>query len=107
MNIAAMTLVDRIISARAPPDSEKRDDVALVDGFLSRGAEECFEALVNRYKDKVFRLAASVMGPAFYPEAEDIIIGHDSMASLASISLPCAVGIAPGICNGSQAQHVP
>jgi len=72
MNTAAMSLVDRIISSRAPRRSEKRDDNALVDGFLSRGTEECFERLVDRYKDKVFRLAASVMGPGFSAEAEDI-----------------------------------
>ncbi len=48
------------------------DDATLVDAFLSRGSEECFERLVDRYKDRVFRLAASVMGPRFSAEAEDI-----------------------------------
>lgn len=48
------------------------DDAALVEGFLSRGAEDCFNLLVDRYKERVFRLAASVMGPAFSAEAEDI-----------------------------------
>jgi len=48
------------------------DDASLVEGFLSRGAEECFQRLVDRYKERVFRLAASVMGPRFAAEAEDI-----------------------------------
>ena len=72
MNTAAVSLVDRIISARAPHRGEMRDDDALVEGFLSRGAEDCFERLVNRHKERVFRLAASVMGPGFSAEAEDI-----------------------------------
>jgi len=72
MNNAALILYDRIISTRTPYRGEKGDDAALVDGFLSTGAEDCFERLVDRYKDKVFRLAASVMGPGFYAEAEDI-----------------------------------
>ncbi len=48
------------------------DDAALVEGFLSRGAEDCFKRLVDRYKERVFRLAVSVMGPGFSAEAEDI-----------------------------------
>ncbi|MBU0753972.1 MAG: sigma-70 family RNA polymerase sigma factor [Planctomycetes bacterium] len=44
----------------------------MVEGFLSGSREECFERLVERYKDKVLRLAVSVMGPGFSAEAEDI-----------------------------------
>jgi len=52
--------------------SNEPDDTTLVDDYLSQGVEECFEKLVNRYKGKVFSLAASVMGPGFSAEAEDI-----------------------------------
>lgn len=67
-----MLQMEGIICARAPQSAETRDEAALVDDFLSRGAEESFERLVNRYKDKVFRLAASVLGPGFQAEAEDV-----------------------------------
>lgn len=75
---------DQFISTPAPdraPDPAKiEDDHALVEGFLSRGkvrgttgyGEECFHRLVERYKDRVFRLAVSVMGPECAAEAEDI-----------------------------------
>jgi RNA polymerase sigma-70 factor, ECF subfamily len=72
MNSAGLISLDRIVSSPAPRRGEKEDTAALVDGFLSRGAEDCFEGLVDRYKDRVFRLAASVMGPGFSADAEDI-----------------------------------
>jgi len=37
-----------------------------------RGDERAFEALVARYSTKVFRLAVSILGQEFVPEAEDV-----------------------------------
>jgi RNA polymerase sigma-70 factor (ECF subfamily) len=72
MNSATWIMKNAIISTRAPQCTRGRDDRALVEGFLSEGAEDCFERLVDRYKGKVFRLALSVMGPGGAAEAEDI-----------------------------------
>ena len=47
------------------------DDAELVDRFLRTGDEEVFEILVRRYRDKVFRLAASILGRGAESEAED------------------------------------
>lgn len=72
MKAAALILNDRVLTDRAPMRREEPDDQELIERFLSHGAEECFEQLVDRYKNKVFRLAASVMGSGFSAEAEDI-----------------------------------
>lgn len=47
------------------------DDATLVDQFLRTGDEELFEILVRRYQEKVFRLAASILGRGADSEAED------------------------------------
>jgi RNA polymerase sigma-70 factor (ECF subfamily) len=47
------------------------DDAALIDRFLRTDDEETFEALVRRYQEKVFRLAASILGRGAESEAED------------------------------------
>lgn len=49
------------------------DDERLVREYLRTGEEELFSLLVLRYQDKVMRLAASIMGPAFAAEAEEIV----------------------------------
>jgi RNA polymerase sigma-70 factor (ECF subfamily) len=72
MNTAIWTLADWIFSARAPEGARVKDDRALIKGILAHGAEECFDRLVERYKDKVFRLAVSVLGPGCDAEAEDV-----------------------------------
>ncbi|MHC4945581.1 MAG: RNA polymerase sigma factor [Planctomycetota bacterium] len=72
MNTATWTMADWIISARAPERARVKDDHALVEGFLARGEEDCFDRLVEKYKDRVFRLAVSVMGPESTAEAEDV-----------------------------------
>ena len=40
-----------------------RDDSDLIRGYLEDSDEECFGALVGRYRDRVLRLAASILGP--------------------------------------------
>jgi len=72
MNTATWTLADWIISDCASERAKVSGDPALIKGILSRGEEECFDQLVEKYKDKVFRLAVSVMGPECSTEAEDV-----------------------------------
>jgi RNA polymerase sigma-70 factor (ECF subfamily) len=56
-------------SAAATPSCV--DDATLIDRFLRTDDEEVFEILVRRYQDKVFRLAASILGRGADSEAED------------------------------------
>jgi RNA polymerase sigma-70 factor (ECF subfamily) len=53
-------------------DAASRDDRDLIRGFLEGHDEECFGALVARYRDRVLRLAASILGPGAGMEAEDV-----------------------------------
>ncbi len=72
MNTATWTLADWTISARAPERARAKDDRSLVEGILARDEEECFDRLVEIYKDRIFHLAVSVMGPGCAAEAEDV-----------------------------------
>jgi RNA polymerase sigma-70 factor (ECF subfamily) len=47
------------------------DDISLIDRFLRTDDEDFFEILVRRYREKVFRLAASILGRGAQTEAED------------------------------------
>src|ERR1041385_2092112 len=47
-------------------------DRELIDDFLQSGNSESFRTLVERYQDRVFRLVASVLGPAHSKDAEDV-----------------------------------
>ena len=47
------------------------DDADLIDQFLRTDDEEIFEILVRRYQEKIFRLAASILGRGAESEAED------------------------------------
>lgn len=51
----------------------RRDDAQIIDGFLRTGDDDLFGILVQRYKDRVFRLAVSIIGPAAEHEAEDLV----------------------------------
>lgn len=57
------------INAAATPSCV--DDATLIGQFLRTGEEEVFEILVRRYQEKVFRLAASILGRGAESEAED------------------------------------
>jgi RNA polymerase sigma-70 factor (ECF subfamily) len=48
-------------------------DAALVEAYRDRRDEDAFAELVRRYRDPVFRLAASILGPSFVPEAEEVV----------------------------------
>ena len=47
-------------------------DTILIEAYRNRGDQNAFAELVRRYRERVFQLAASIMGPAFRPEAEEI-----------------------------------
>src|SRR5207244_641659 len=47
-------------------------DAALVEAYRERGDQSAFAELVRRYREPVFRLALSIMGPAFAGEAEEV-----------------------------------
>lgn len=51
---------------------EPSADSAVISEFLRTGSHRHFEILVQRYKDRVHRLLASILGPGFAAEAEDL-----------------------------------
>lgn len=53
----------------SPPASPDRD---LVRRFVAQRDETCFAELVERYRDRVLRLASSILGPGARHEAEDV-----------------------------------
>lgn len=59
-------------AAVAAPD-RVRDDGQIVEEFLRSGDDGLFALLVQRYKDRVFRLVASILGPAADSDAEDLL----------------------------------
>lgn len=70
---AFLMLLDNASGADADrPSFDGWSDERLVREFLASRREELFSALVGRYKDKVLRLAHSILGPGFEAEAEDI-----------------------------------
>lgn len=51
---------------------ESAPDGALVAEFQRSGSKEIFGMLVERYQGRVLRLVASILGPGFAAEAEDL-----------------------------------
>lgn len=49
-----------------------RSTASLVREFVRTGDDDLFHNLVRRYRDRVFRLAVSVLGPGNESEAEDV-----------------------------------
>jgi RNA polymerase sigma-70 factor (ECF subfamily) len=49
-----------------------RDDETLVRELLRTGDDDLFAELVSRHKDRVFRLAVSILGPGHEDAAEDL-----------------------------------
>jgi RNA polymerase sigma-70 factor (ECF subfamily) len=59
-------------SARADTAYADRADEWLVERCCDSGDDEAFAELMRRYRGPVFRLAVSILGQAFAPEAEDV-----------------------------------
>jgi RNA polymerase sigma-70 factor (ECF subfamily) len=68
LGMAAVLALGWETTAPRPAD----DDARLVEEFLRTASGDAFELLVDRHKDKVFRLALAVLGPGFEGEAEEV-----------------------------------
>ena len=55
-----------------PDAPELADDARLVDRFLRTRSHDVFEILVDRHKEKIFRLAIAILGPGYETEAEEV-----------------------------------
>lgn len=71
---SSLTITIRSTNAgtSAPATPSCVDDATLIDRFLRSDDEEVFEILVRRYQEKVFRLAASILGRGAESDAEDV-----------------------------------
>jgi len=59
--------------ARLFKRSEGMDDSELIREFLETRDSALFGRLAGRYQARVFRLAVSILGPGFEPEAEEVV----------------------------------
>ena len=48
------------------------NDTALIDAYCQRGDQTAFAELVSRYRERVFRLTVSILGPGCAGEAEEV-----------------------------------
>jgi len=55
-----------------PPTPPPLEDAHLIGQFLASGDDALFTQLVERYQQKVFRLAISILGPGRAADAEDV-----------------------------------
>lgn len=58
--------------AGASTPSASVSDQVLISQFLATGDDSSFEVLVQRYRNNVFRLAVSILGPGAESDAEDL-----------------------------------
>ena len=64
---------EALAGAAAPAADRVCDDAEVIEGFLHSDNDELFAVLVQRYKDRVFRLVVSILGPNAEAEAEDLV----------------------------------
>lgn len=57
---------------KEPPASPAMDDAQIIRQFLACGDEALFAQLVERYQQRVFRLAMSILGPRRDADAEEV-----------------------------------
>jgi RNA polymerase sigma-70 factor (ECF subfamily) len=50
----------------------QQEERQMIAEYLERGDDRLFEVLVERYRNAVFRIALSVLGPFRVPDAEDV-----------------------------------
>jgi RNA polymerase sigma-70 factor (ECF subfamily) len=60
------------LAGRKGEQLEARSNESLVRDLVRTWDDDLFHVLVQRYRDRVFRLAASVLGPDNVAEAEDV-----------------------------------
>jgi RNA polymerase sigma-70 factor (ECF subfamily) len=70
--VISATLAAGLAAPRRHHDGRTLDDAALVRELQRSDDDELFFELVSRHKERVFRLAASVLGPHAETEAEDL-----------------------------------
>lgn len=72
MGVASFLLALEPAASMARRDSETERPDALAAEFVRSGSDDVFALLVERYKDRVFRLVCSVLGPGREGEAEEV-----------------------------------
>lgn len=62
------------VTARTQPEasSASMEDAQIIAEFLRASQPDLFELLVDRYKERVFRLVLSILGPGWTGEAEEV-----------------------------------
>jgi RNA polymerase sigma-70 factor (ECF subfamily) len=66
-------MMSRVIACtEAEASSDSMEDAQIVAEFLRTSQPDLFELLVDRYKDRVFRLVLSILGPGWAGEAEEV-----------------------------------
>ena len=70
---AEIAWCEALVGAVKTAPDRTSDDAQIIEEFLGSGDDEFFALLVQRYKDRVYRLVVSILGPAGDAEAEDLL----------------------------------
>ncbi len=62
-----------LVGAATAAPLRELDDTDIIKEFLRSGGDEFFAVLIQRYKDRVFRLVVSILGPNAEGDAEDMV----------------------------------
>jgi len=62
-----------VFTRRTSDSTAAMDSAALVRELVRTGDDDLFQVLVERFKDRVFRLVVSMLGPGNEAEAEDVV----------------------------------
>ncbi len=73
LDLSCGSPADTVPPAAVSDNSDLWKDEELVGQYLKTGKDHFFAILVRRYKEKVFRLVLSVLGPSFTEEAEEVV----------------------------------
>jgi RNA polymerase sigma-70 factor (ECF subfamily) len=73
LGLLCVPLPGTVFSIAVSSDYDLWQDEELARHYLKTGADHLFSILVRRYKEKVFRLVVSVLGPTFSEEAEEVV----------------------------------
>lgn len=73
MNTFDISWCEALVGVVAAAPTRVRDDAEIIEEFLRSDDDELFAVLVQRYRDKVFRLVISILGPAAEAEGEDLV----------------------------------
>lgn len=62
-----------LVEADTAAPLRELDDADIIKEFLRSGGDEFFAVLIQRYKDRVFRLVVSILGPNAEGDSEDLV----------------------------------